>query len=167
MLEGRIFSSMIGNRGAAFTSESRRPSRGLFRRAPPSRTLASFHRCRVHAARDCRDDSSASRAHRFRRSPPPIPPVACLFRTATSESGGTSAKRFCRSLRFHVESALPRCRNESSHQIHGVVPEAQRCAAVLKDRSGQRGNLSQTFVAGIHRAAIDALEFALLVALWA
>ena|ERR1700730_7925473 len=95
------------------------------------------------------------------------PDVHVCFGQQTSESGGTSAKRFCRSLRFHVESALPRCRNESSHQIHGVVPEAQRCAAVLKDRSGQRGNLSQTFVAGIDRAAIDGMEFALLVALWA
>ena len=50
MLEGRIFSSMIGNRVAAFTSGV---TKAITRPFPPCSTirkLASFHRCRVHAS---------------------------------------------------------------------------------------------------------------------
>src|ERR1035438_7836036 len=49
-----------------------------------------------------------------------------------------------------------------SHQVHSVIPQPQRSAAVLKDRPGHRGNLIQADIAGIDRAALDAMVLLLL-----
>jgi hypothetical protein len=62
------------------------------------------------------------------------------------------------------------CRNTAtsrSHEIHGVVPEPQRRAAVLEDRPGHRRNLCKAFIATVHGATLDTMMLTVLFARFA